>query len=90
MELLRHLSLTLFLITLVACGGGILEGGDEPSDGVSAPSNILTIPISDRNVTKQSLATITSTLSMDGSAVGGEVITFRTSLGSFYQKQVPH
>ena len=83
MELLRHLSLTLFLITLVACGGGSLEGGGEPSDGVSAPSNILTISISDRNVTKQSPATITSTLSMDGAAVGGEVITFRTSLGSF-------
>ena len=83
MELLRHLSLTLFLITLVACGGGSLEGGGEPSDGVSAPSNILTISISDTNVTEQNPATITVTLNKDGEPVAGEVITFTASLGHF-------
>ena len=83
MELLRHLSLTLFLITLVACGGGSLEGGSEPSDGVSAPSNILTISISDTNVTEQNPATITVTLNKDGEPVAGEVITFTASLGHF-------
>jgi hypothetical protein len=82
MELLRHLSLTLFLITLVACGGS-LEGGGEPSDGVSAPSNILTISISDTNVTEQNPATITVTLNKDGEPVAGEVITFTASLGHF-------
>ncbi len=83
MKLLQRLSVVLFLITLVACGDGSLEGGDNTSEEVNEILTSLTISISDTNVSEQNPATITAILSADGTAVEGEVITFSSSLGNF-------
>ncbi|AAZ25952.1 hypothetical protein [Colwellia psychrerythraea] len=46
-------------------------------------ATILSISISDSNVTEQSPATISVTVLADGEVVIGEVVTFTTTLGSF-------
>ena len=83
MELLRHLSLTLFLITLVACGGGSLEGGDDPNvlGGGETSSILVGLTVDNTNVSSINPATVTAKVTNDGLAVAGVVVAFSTTLG---------
>lgn len=78
MELLRRLSLTIFLMTLVACGGGSLDGGTDPDpDPVPTPDVItVTITKSGDVVSAAAPATITATILKNGEAIAGETVTF--------------
>ncbi len=91
MEMLRHLSFILLLMALTSCGGGSLDGssGDGSGDGGSGDGNdetVITVAlaISDTNVTELLPATLTVTVLNDGQAVSGEVVTFTSTLGSFF------
>jgi hypothetical protein len=90
MELLRHFSFTLLLMTLttlVACGDGSLsrEGGGDGGGvtGVIEETTTVTLAISNVNVTEQLPATITATVLEGTSPKEGVVVTFITSLGNF-------
>ena len=76
----------LALLSLFSCGGGgSLSRDDTTTTGGSTPidTTVLTLSMSDVNVTEQTPATITVVVHNDGQVVSGEVVTFTTSLGSF-------
>ena len=79
MELLRRLSLTIFLMSLIACGGGSLEGSDDNDGGDGGgeePITMLVMAISDEKVSASSPATVTATVTQDDVAVSGLLVTF--------------
>tara|TARA_R110002167_G_scaffold192162_2_gene394608 strand:+ start:843 stop:3182 length:2340 start_codon:yes stop_codon:yes gene_type:complete len=76
----------LALLSLFSCGGGgSLSRDDTTTTGGSTPidTTVLTLSMSDINVTEQTPATVTVVVQTDGQVVSGEVVTFTTSLGSF-------
>ncbi len=80
MELLRRLSLTILLIALVGCGDGSLEGGDDGGGttpgGGDDPVVSLVMAISASDVSAAIPATVTATITQDGAAVAGLLVTF--------------
>lgn len=85
MELLRRLSLTIFLMSLVACGGDSLDGGSDGGDGGDGetPSvKIIELISSNTTVTGAEPIEINATVTKDGVAIEGDVITFTTDAGA--------
>ena len=86
MLLLRRLSFTMLLMslmTLVACGGG---GGDLTGGGVGGGTDpdeiIISLALSNVNVTGEAPIIVTATLS-GTSDIEGKVVTFTSTLGAF-------
>ena len=91
MELVKRLSCFIMLFALISCGGGgDLTGNSNNNNngnnngnngGSSAPTIALTI--SNVTVTEQTPATVSATVTNNGQAVSGVVVTFVTTLGDF-------
>ncbi len=86
MQLLRRLSFTLLLMslmTLVACGDGdgSLTGGDDGGGGTGDTVTIV-LALSNQNVTGKEPITVSATLS-GSSTVSGQLVTFSSTLGAF-------
>jgi hypothetical protein len=81
MGLLRRFSFTLLLMslmTLVACGGG--DGGlsreDGGGDGTTGDIITVTLAITDQSISEQRPAIITATVTQEGVALSGKLVTF--------------
>ncbi|MFT5757300.1 MAG: hypothetical protein ACI9LM_002029 [Alteromonadaceae bacterium] len=77
MALLQRFSFIMLLISLVGCGGGggFTEGGTPVPDD-TLDTIVITLTISDENVTEQSPATITATVLKGTEPVVGSLVTF--------------
>ena len=85
MELLRHVSFTLLLImltTLAGCGGGDgnLTGGGTSG---SADGIVISLALSDSNVTGQSPVTVRALLTNGNVVVPNTTVTFSSDVGAF-------
>lgn len=90
MELLRRLRITMLLMimtTLMACGGGdgSLSRDDDGSGGGGTVEEVVAISLtlSNQNVTGQEPVTVTATVTQDGAAYTGKVVTFSSDYGAF-------
>ncbi|MCH2057692.1 MAG: Ig-like domain-containing protein [Thalassotalea sp.] len=83
MELFRRLSFAMVLLTLVGCGGGDggLSNGNTPDPGGNDNDFALSISISTTDVSSQNPATVSATLTNNGSPAAGQVVNFNTTLG---------
>jgi hypothetical protein len=88
MELLRRFSFTLLLMTLttlVACGGGdgglSREGGD--GGGTVEDPIIISLALSNQNVTGLEPIIVAATLTKDNAVVPNTTVTFSSSIGAF-------
>ncbi|WP_448547797.1 hypothetical protein [Thalassotalea fusca] len=88
MALLQRFSFILLFATLIGCGGGdggLSDGGGDDGGTVDTPI-VISLSISDTNVTELSPATITATVSQGTTALEGLLVTFsidNSSLGFF-------
>ncbi|NQZ81031.1 MAG: hypothetical protein HRT52_08465 [Colwellia sp.] len=78
MALLQRFSFIMLLVSLVGCGGG---GDGFSSSGTSVPDDstdtiVISLTISDENITEQSPATITATVMQGSTPVVGSLVTF--------------
>lgn len=85
MELLRHVSFTLLLImltTLAGCGGG---DGNLTGGGTSGSSDgiVISLALSDSNVTGQSPVTVRALLTNGNVVVPNTTVTFSSDVGAF-------
>jgi hypothetical protein len=85
MELLRRFSFTLLLMTLatlVACGSG--DGGlaREDGDSTEADSIVISLALSNQNVSGQAPITVSATVTQGGAVVSGTVVTFSADIGA--------
>lgn len=79
MQLLRRLSFTTLLMsmmTLVACGGGDLTGGDNDNDDGTSGAVTLTVTKSEGSLSAANNITIMATVLDDGSPVVNKTVTF--------------
>jgi len=86
MELLRRFRFTIVLMmltTLVACGGGdgTLSRDGDGGGGPSTPVTAVALSIDNDNVDRINPAEVTATVTTDGVAQVGVVVTFSTTLG---------
>lgn len=85
MELLRRFSFTLLLMTLatlVACGGG--DGGLSTGEGGTATNPVvISLALSNSNVTGLEPVTLTATLTKKGVVVPNTTVTFSSNIGAF-------
>ncbi len=85
MELLRRFSFTLLLMTLttlVACGGG--DGGLSTDGGGTATNPVvISLALSNSNVTGLEPVTLTATLTKKGVVVSNTRVTFSSDIGAF-------
>jgi hypothetical protein len=83
--LLRRFSFTLLLMTLttlVACGGG--EGGlsVDGDSGTTENPIVISLTLSNQNVTGQAPITITAEVTQGSAVVSGTVVTFSSDIGA--------
>ena len=89
MELLRRFSSTLLfmmLTTLVACGGGdgsLARDGDGGGGGAVEDPVVVSLELSNSNVTGQAPVIITATLTKKGAAVSNTTVTFSSDIAAF-------
>jgi len=82
MELLRRFSFTLLLMmltTLVACGGGdggLTRDGDGNGGGTEEKPVVISLALSNQEVTGQEPVIVTATLTKDGSVVPNTTVIF--------------
>jgi len=80
MALLQRFSFIMLFISLVGCGGGGdgFTSGDTPTPTPddSADTIVISLAISDENITEQSPATITATVMQGTTPVAGSLVTF--------------
>lgn len=87
MESLRRFSFTLLLMaltTLTACGGGdgsLSTGGSGGGTGTNPV--VISLALSNNNITGQAPALITATLTKDGAVVPNTTVTFSSDIGAF-------
>jgi len=85
MELLRRFSFTLLLMTLttlVACGGG--DGGlSTDGGGTTTGSVVISLALSNSNVTGQEPVSVIATLTKKGVVVPNTRVTFSSDIGAF-------
>lgn len=81
MELLRRISFTLLFLSLIGCGGGSLEQGDDitPPD---VSTSLVVLSLSNTIVTGAEPVTVYASVTDDGAPVSGTVVTFKTDLGA--------
>lgn len=88
MALLQRFSFILLFATLIGCGGGdggLSDGGGDDG-GTPVTPIVISLSISDTNVTELSPATITATVTQGTTALEGQLVTFsidNSSLGFF-------
>ncbi len=84
MELLRRFSFFVLLVSLVSCGGGTLSDDGNGDGGTTVPDPIvISLALSNQNVTGQDPVTVTATVTQSNSPVVGKVVTFASTLGAF-------
>ncbi|MCW8832689.1 MAG: hypothetical protein OQK09_11210 [Colwellia sp.] len=89
MELLRRFRFTVLLMmltTLMACGGGdggLSREGDGNGGGTTEDPVVISLALSNQNVTGQEPVTITATLTKGGAVVPSTVVTFSSGIGAF-------
>ncbi|TYK65206.1 beta strand repeat-containing protein [Colwellia echini] len=79
MQLLRRLSFTMLLMsmmTLVACGGGDISGGDDGGDGGTSGGVALTLTKSDGELSAANAITVTATVLDSDTPVVNKTVTF--------------
>jgi len=84
MQLLRHLSITMLLLILTACGGGDggLSNGETPDQGTDTGDIInIELSISALELSASSPITVTAILTNDGEAVVGKEVQFVLDTG---------
>ncbi len=86
MKLLRRFSYFVLLMSLISCGGGSLSTGantDGNAGGTTPDPIIISLALSNQNVTGQAPVTVTATVTQGNSAVANTVVNFVSTLGAF-------
>ena len=86
MDLLKRICFTLLFLSLVGCGGGdgSLEGSGSGGGGTTpddTPTIAISLAVSDNYVTGQVPVTVSATVTSDGAAMSGQVVSFATTAG---------
>ncbi len=83
MELLRRFSFLVLLVSLVSCGGGTLSDDGNGTGGTNPDPIVISLALSNQNVTGQNPVTVSATVTQGNSPVAGKVVTFASTLGAF-------
>ncbi len=84
MELLRRFSFIVLLTSLVSCGGGSLSNDSSGGgNGTNIDPIIITLALSDQNVTGQAPIIVTAMVTQGSTVISGAVVTFSATLGAF-------
>jgi len=86
MKLLRRFSYFVLLMSLISCGGGSLSTGantDGNAGGTTPDPIVISLALSNQNVTGQAPVTVTATVTQGNSAVANTVVNFVSTLGAF-------
>jgi len=83
MKLLRRFSYIVLFMSLISCGGGSLsDGTDGGSNGGTTDPIVISLALSDQNVTGLAPVTVTATVTQSNKAVVSTVVTFTSDLGA--------
>jgi len=84
MKLLRRFSYIVLFMSLISCGGGSLsDGTDGGNNGGATDPIVISLALSNQNVTGQAPVTVSATVTQSNKVVADTVVTFTSTYGAF-------